>query len=63
MWVDKGGKICRETLKSGEIEFFVGLLETGKNLVWKVVDTDPSLFVNFFQQAKCSKQSIKTLAR
>ena len=59
----KDGKFISELLSQHEVEYFVGLPEIGKNYVWKDLDSDPTLFLNYFQKAKSSMQPISILAR
>ena len=59
----KDGNYISEPLSQHEVEYFVGLPEIGKNYVWKDLDSDPTLFLNYFQKAKSSMQPISVLAR
>jgi hypothetical protein len=57
------GKTNRLPISSREVQFFVGLPEIGKNYVWKLLDSDPTLFLNYFQKAKSSLLPIQIFAR
>lgn len=43
--------------------FFYGLPELGRNLVWKKMDQDPSLFLNAYHKSKKSMQPLVVVAR
>ena len=50
-------------LRVGEDMFFVGFPDIGQNIVWKKIDSDPSLFLNYFHKAKSSMKTSTVLAR
>jgi hypothetical protein len=62
VWPTPNGE-KRQPCGSEKAEVFVGLASSGKNFVWKSLDTDPTLFLNFFHKAKSAQQSIPVLAR
>ena len=57
------GKPFRKQFSFGEFCFCYGTPELGRNLVWKPIDTDPSLCLNFYHKSKEFMQSVVVVLR
>jgi hypothetical protein len=61
--VQNNKEIFQHPFQADEVMFFCGLPEMGKNLVWKFMDTDPSLFLNFYQKVKNFMRALQVVTR
>lgn len=68
----QNGEIVWETDKIGDKpvpydreihQLFYGFQELGQNLVWKPMDDDPSLFLNFYEKASNYNKTVRVLTR
>ena len=46
-----------------EVAFFYGLPEIGRNMVWKEVSSDPSLFLSYYQKVKSLLKPVQVVLR
>ena len=61
---DNNGVPKRDRLDiSTEVAFFYGLPEVGHNLVWKLVTSDPSLSLSYYQKVKGFLKPVQAVLR
>ena len=60
---EQGGKLKKRSFEKGQCLFFYGFPELGKNVVWKPIDTNPSLSLNFYHKAKNFLKASQILTR
>jgi hypothetical protein len=57
------GRLVRERVEVDDVAFFYGLPDIGKNLVWRGVSSDPSLFLNYYQKVKSFLKPVQVVLR
>ena len=62
MW-NVDGKPEREPYDPKNAELFYGLSDVGKNFVWKRLDSDPTLFLNYYHKVKGFLKPLHVLTR
>ena len=61
---DNGKTYQRDTVDvDTEVAFFYGLPDVGRNFVWRPINTNPSLAVNYIDKVKSTLKSLTVLTR
>jgi hypothetical protein len=64
LWEDYGGKQRQDKVNvDTEVAFFYGLPDVGRNFVWKPINGDPSLALNYIEKVKSFLHPITILTR